>query len=142
MAGALFCARARRVHAKSFDGAAQIGNINRNGFSGMMGGLTGGGQTAAEAPSVLTALVADYQITIPGKPVRHVKRFIFDSIGPDARRSAQPLPRPKWTEQQLVDRGADLASLNDTLVALRGTIYGKPVDERMARATLAKMRSN
>jgi septum formation protein len=32
--------------------------------------------------------------------------------------------------------GAELVLGCDTLVALRGTIYGKPVDERMARATL------
>jgi septum formation protein len=31
---------------------------------------------------------------------------------------------------------AELVVGCDTLVALRGTIYGKPVDERMARATL------
>jgi hypothetical protein len=50
--------------------------------------------------------------------VRRLRRFIFDSIGPEARRAGgSAIPRPKWTDQQRTDRGADLAALTDTLVA-------------------------
>jgi len=102
---------------KSFDGAAEVGNAARSGFGGFLGGTSGDSGTSAEAPTVLTALVADYQITVPGQPLRHVRRFIFDSIGPEARASTTAIPKPKWTEQQKVDRGAELAGLHDTLVA-------------------------
>ena len=102
---------------KSFDGAAEVGNVARSGFGGFLGGTSGDSGSSAEAPTVLTALVADYQITVPGQPLRHVRRFIFDSIGPEARASTAPIPKPKWTEQQKIDRGAELAALHDTLVA-------------------------
>lgn len=107
---------------KSFDGAAQMGNAARSTFGGFGGALGGGGGgddagSGADAPTVLTALIADYQITVPNQPIRHVRRFVFDSIGPEARASTQPIPKPKWTEQQKVDRGAELAAINDTLVS-------------------------
>jgi hypothetical protein len=67
---------------------------------------------------VLTALMADYEIHVAGRAVRVLRRFIFDSLGPETRRSAtSSLPRPVWTDQQRAERGADLAALNDTLVA-------------------------
>jgi len=98
-------------------GPGELGNIARSGFGGL-GGL-GGADEAAEPPTVLTALVADYQLSVPGKPVRHIRRFVFDSIGPEARQAAasKPLERPRWTEPQRLERGAELAAISDTLVA-------------------------
>lgn len=99
-----------------FDGTARLGGAATSKF-GNFSDAFGGGEEEAEAPTVLTAVIADYEIRAPGRPAEHVRRFIFDSIGPEARRSARPLPRPYWTEQQLLDRGAGLAAVNDTLVA-------------------------
>lgn len=100
----------------------QTGSAGPSGIGGMFGGLMGGAGDEAEAATVLTAVIADYQIGTPGKPTRHVRRFIFDSIGPDARRRAamEAIPKPTWTVQQRLDRGAELAALNDTLVLFAG----------------------
>ena len=102
---------------KGFDATGKFQNATGSGFGALAGGL-GVDDTEAEAPTVLTALIADYEIRVPGRPVRQLRRYIFDSIGPQARSASGPaIPRPKWTDQQVIERGADLAALNDTLVS-------------------------
>jgi len=99
---------------KAFSGAEEVGNAARNVF----GGLAGMSEDKAEAKSVLTALAADYVIQKPGQPARRVRRYVFDSIGPQTRLRAksEAVARPAWSEQERLDRGADLAAPHDTLV--------------------------
>ncbi len=105
----------------SFDAVGQLNRAGGQAFGALTGGLSGEESAEDEAestPTVLTALIADYEFHSPGKPSMLIRRFIFDSIGPEARRaSGSALPRPKWTDQQVIERGADLAAINDTLVA-------------------------
>lgn len=108
----------------SFSAAGRVGAAGGQAFGAMTGDLSGYDVAEDEvetAPTVLTALIAEYEIGSPGKPSRQLRRFIFDSLGPEARNaSGKPLPRPKWTDQQKIERGADLVALNDTLVAYAG----------------------
>ncbi len=104
---------------KTFDPVGVLGGAAAAGFGDFMDAFGGGAEPEPEQekPSVLTALIADYEITVPGKPAHRVRRFIFDSIGPEARSaSGQTIPRPTWSDQQRVERGAHLAGLHDTLV--------------------------
>ena len=114
---------------RMFDDAGIVGDIPVFDATGRLGGqafgaLTGGlaGEESPEdeveeASTVLTALFADYELKSPGKPPRTVRRSIFDSIGPESRRaSGRALERPRWSDKQVIERGADLAAINDTLV--------------------------
>jgi hypothetical protein len=99
--------------APGMTGADRMGAATSSALGGL---LSLGGDE--EESAVLTALMADYEIHVAGRPARVVRRFIFDSLGPEARRAATAsLPRPAWTDQQRAERGANLAALNDTVVA-------------------------
>jgi len=113
--------------ARMFDDAGVVGdlpkgNVAPSAVGGVFGSFMGGADDKANAATVLTAVIADYQISTPGKPTRHVRRFIFDSIGPEARRrtSMEAIPKPAWTDQQRLDRGVELAAQNDTLILFAG----------------------
>jgi hypothetical protein len=91
------------------------------GIGGMMGGLSGdaGDGAAAEKPTVLTAVFADYLIQSPGGKPRLVRRPVFDSIGPAQREAAAKgkIGKPKWNEDQRLARGVQLNAIHATLVA-------------------------
>jgi hypothetical protein len=116
----------------SFDESGVVGSMPRSldntgrlaaASSRVAGGFAdalGGGEDPAPR-SVLTALVAEYETRSASAPPKRIRRFVFDSIGPVARRSSgKTLPTPVWTEQQRVDRGVDLAGVHDSLIAFSG----------------------
>jgi len=116
-----------RQVARMFDDAGIVGDLATGrgvstGAGDLFGGLFGGGEDEGEGTTVLTAVVAAYQIDTPGGATRRVSRVIFDSIGPEARRrsSTAAIPKPTWTDQQRLERGAELAALNDTLILFAG----------------------
>ena len=114
---------------KSFDPTGQLAGVAGSAFGGLAGGLEGDA-TEAESATVVTSLIANYEIKVPGKRPRQLRRFIFDSIGPELRRaSGQPITRPHWTDEQVIDRGADLAAINETLVSFASL----PSDEYVNR---------
>jgi hypothetical protein len=97
-------------------GVGQFSSGAASALGGLGGGL--GGDEPEAPPSVLTALFADYDITVPGRSAGHVRRVVFDSIGPENRRTTDgSIPRPSWTDEQRAARGTDIAAVNDTLVA-------------------------
>jgi hypothetical protein len=120
---------------KSFERPGVLGGAAKTGLGGMMDAFGGG---EPEKPSVLTALIADYEIAVPGTAVRRVRRFLFDSIGPEARAaSGQTIPRPAWSDQQRVERGARLAGLHDSLVtfaSLPPEVYAYRFSQRLIDA--------
>lgn len=102
---------------QSFDPTGKLSGVAGSAFGGLAGGLEGD-DTESESATVLTSLIVDYELKAPGKRPRHLRRFIFDSIGPESRRaSSRPIARPTWTDAQVIERGADLAAVNETLVA-------------------------
>lgn len=119
--------------AKMFDDAGIVGDVPKgmsgpeemsravgSGIGGMMGGLTGGGDApAAEKPTVLTAVFADYLIEVPGAKPKLVRRPIFDTLGPAQREAAAKgkIDRPKWSDDQRLARGVELGAIHSTLVA-------------------------
>jgi hypothetical protein len=117
---------------RSFDPSGKLAGVAGSAFGGLAGALDA--DTTSEVQTVLTGLIADYEINVPGKPVRRLRRFIFDSIGPEARgKSRGPLAQPRWTDEQVIERGADLAALNDTLVAFAGLPINQYVDRYAGR---------
>ena len=109
----------------------------RDAASSAMGGLLSFGGDEP-GPTVLTALMADYELRGPGAARRVIRRFIFDSIGPEVRRATEQIPQPAWTEQQRAERGADLAALNDTLVAFASLPADAYVSRRIQSVVEAK----
>lgn len=117
---------------KSFDPTGKLAGVAGSAFGGLAGGLEAD-ETEAESATIVTSLIADYEIKVPGKRPRQLRRYIFDSIGPESRRSSgQPIARPHWTDEQAIDRGADLAAINETLVSFASLPSDEYVD-RFAR---------
>lgn len=104
---------------KGMSGPEEISRAIGSGIGGLMGGMTGGDAPAAEKPTVLTAVFADYLILIPGEKPKLVRRPIFDTLGPAQREAAAKgkIDRPKWTDDQRLARGVELGAIHSTLVA-------------------------
>lgn len=87
-------------------------------FGGLSGGIAGGGGPDEESPgteTVLTAEWIDYEIESPRRPVRTIRRQVFDLVGERVRSSARPVI-PGLTMDQRVDRAMALAGARHDLV--------------------------
>jgi hypothetical protein len=128
---------------RMFDEAGIVGDPP----SGQSGPLSGSPRAAAQAladafggepeqTTFLTAVRADYEIRIPGKPPHAVSRYLFDSLGAQARTGGS-IPRPSLSETERVDRGLCLAALYDTLVtfaSLPADVYVYRLAQRLIDA--------
>lgn len=130
---------------QAFDPTGGLGGAATSSFGNFTDAFGGGPDPAlepeSEKPSVLTALIADYEIAVPGKPVRRVRRFIFDSLGPEARsKTGLSHARPAWSDQQRIERGARLAGLHDTFVtfaSMSGDVYAYRYAQRLIASKAA-----
>jgi hypothetical protein len=88
------------------------------GTGSALEGLASGVESIGEEPEAaaavepapnkrLTAVWVDYEILVPGRPGRSIRRELFDLLGPAARASAS-VPRPEPTEAQRLTRGLTL----------------------------------
>ncbi|HEY0008108.1 MAG TPA: hypothetical protein VGB55_05250, partial [Tepidisphaeraceae bacterium] len=93
------------------DRLGTFGNSSNEGFDA----LAGGGGDAGENPDVLTAEWIEYDIIVPGEPVKTVRREVFDLIGPGAR-AAGVTEAPKFTDDQKYARSLRLLSNTQILL--------------------------
>src|SRR5439155_3675964 len=63
-----------------------------------------------------TAEWLDLVIDAPGRPQRTVRCQVFDTLGPAARAASESLERPKWDDNQRLQRAAGLSGLCDNLI--------------------------
>ena len=86
------------------------------GIGGLWGGVLGEtadrvSQEKSKKDSHLTAEWIEYEIRVPGQPVRKIRRQVFDLQGPAARGQGNVL-RPETMESRRLDRG--LALIGET----------------------------
>jgi len=100
----------------TLDPAQMMGNATGGLMGGLGGGLTGGGG-AKEKKTQLTAVWVDFEIVVPGQPVRKVRREVFDALGPATRGAGGKLAAAAapLTEAQRVARGLALIAFTDVL---------------------------
>lgn len=97
--------------AISKDSAAGLGSSSRGGL-GDFGSALGGGE---EASSYATAEWIDYEIHVPGEPAQHLRRPVFDLLGP-ARRSTHAAGFEADTDAVKLERFEALWSSTDILL--------------------------
>jgi hypothetical protein len=97
--------------APSMNPAAQLSP--GGGFMGGLGGAMGGAE-APEAPGVLTAEWLEYDLRVPGEPVRTIRRQVFDLLGEHAR-ATRPVPSPRTDDAARMERGLALAGSTEIL---------------------------
>lgn len=93
----------------SLNAAGKLGAAAGSLFGGLAGDVAGGARESKEKESsVLTAEWVELTIQSPGRPVRVVRREVFDLLGPAAR-STPGLARPALGEEQRLQRALALA---------------------------------
>jgi hypothetical protein len=89
-------------------------------IGGMLGGSVAHNPSPDEKAPVqpqgtqVTAEWINYEVRIPGKPVRTIRREMFDLVGPAAR-SAKKVPLPQMTDAQRLERGLKLLGETEIL---------------------------
>lgn len=99
--------------ADPFDSKRDIAATGGAGFMSGFGEALGG--DVAAAASIVTAEWIDYEIIVPGRPRQHVRRPIFDLLGP-ANRAAMPEGFDANTNDLLVQRYEALLSMTEILL--------------------------
>ena len=117
----------------TFDATGMVGSRVQGAFGNAMDAFGGGDES--QKRSVLTAVLAEYEIVVPGTKARKIRRYFVDLIGPHVRlTSTRQIPRPEWTGEQGLDRGQSLAASYDTLVtyaSVPAEIYAYRYGRRM-----------
>ncbi|HEV3062687.1 MAG TPA: hypothetical protein VGY48_30855 [Vicinamibacterales bacterium] len=73
----------------------RLGSTTARGLAGALGAFEQG--AASPTPAVLTAEWIQYEIRSPGRPVRTIRRQLFDLVGPAAR-AMRTMPEVRLTE--------------------------------------------
>lgn len=92
--------------------ASKTGGSIRRGFS-----LFGPAKEEPQKETHLTAEWIEYEICVPGEPVRKIRRQVFDLVGPAERQEGEASKTIKITEQRRLERG--LALLGETQILLQ-----------------------
>jgi len=121
-----------RIGAVAGGVSADVRETGATGGGLLGGGLGGGGRKAPAADGMLTALWIDYRIEVPGLPVRHERRRLFDLRGPAARHAGAPAPET-LSDGQIAARERGLMTAVDILVTA-----GDPTPVTLPRQRLAE----
>jgi hypothetical protein len=98
------------------ESAARVGGALGGIFGGAFGAFGGGApKNKREKNSLLTAEWIEYQVRVPGEPVRRIRRQIFDLLGPAARQTTRDLRLGKLAEQAWIKRGLALLGEKEIL---------------------------
>ncbi len=98
--------------AEPFNSQRDIAATGGGGFMSGFGEALGGGESAA---SSITAEWIDYYVSVPGRARQHVRRPVFDLLGP-ANREKRPEGFDANTNDLLVYRYEALLSMTEILV--------------------------
>jgi hypothetical protein len=96
-----------------------VGGLGKS-IGGLLSGPRGQQQLPDQKPAAepertqVTAEWINYEVRIPGKPVRTIRREMFDLVGPAAR-SAKKVPLPQMTDAQRLERGLKLLGETEIL---------------------------
>lgn len=96
----------------SNDSAAGLGSAAAGAGTSIGDALGGGGE---EAPSYATAEWIDYEIRVPGQPSQHLRRPVFDLLGP-AKRAAKATDFAVNSDAMKLDRFEALWGHTDILL--------------------------
>ncbi|MDB5328110.1 MAG: hypothetical protein JWM57_3679 [Phycisphaerales bacterium] len=124
------------------DATGNVGAAVGAGF----GGLMGGGDAPAGDRTALTAEFIDYDIIVPGRPTRTIRRQVFDLIGPAARAAGVATKPGGADDARRLNTGLNLTGKVDMLLLgsrlpssfvemkmLSDVLAGRPMIEAIAR---------
>ena len=113
-----------RISRASFNAEGEVdehpGRSASSGVGGLAGGFSralAGGESAAKAAagSQLVAEWIEYEILVPERPARKVRRPVFDLLGP-ALRAKGAAAKPALTRENLFERGLALLGEHEIFV--------------------------
>jgi len=99
-------------HNPTLDPAGKLSSSANKAMSGMFGGLSGDTHAATSPAGVLTAQWLEYEVRVPGRPARTIRREVFDLVGPAARAAGVRQP-PNLTDAQKFLRARMLLGLTE-----------------------------
>lgn len=103
------------VNPKADLGLFKSTGKSAGGAAGAAADLLGGASEPPQDNGILTAEWIEYEIRTPGQPPQHIRRQVFDLIGPAARLSQQAVAEPKVDDPARLKRGLALIGQTEIL---------------------------